>query len=282
MPTPRIQSMPTKKYPKLWLSTPTLDGRVTTEYMHAYDKLKSALFQQKINSQADFLIGNSILPAGRNLLVDRFLQSDADWILMVDSDISYQPEDILACLPHLSNAIIGLPCCKKFAKWDRVATTIRSNPDYAAADIPAILADANFAIPENGLLKSDENGLANVAWIGTGAMLTSREALMKIISKNPDSKVEVDGEARQEFFKYEVQTVHKKGTDLLQYAGEDVSFCMLAQRSGVEVKAKIDAKTGHAGFFNYRFDAGAVNRLRSPQDRINDEAAAPKRDSISG
>jgi hypothetical protein len=41
-----------------------------------------------------------------------------------------------------------------------------------------------------------------------------------------------------------------------------VSFCMLAKRSGVAVKAKIDAKTGHAGFFDYRFDAQAVSRLK--------------------
>ena len=262
MPEPRIQSVPTKKFPKLWVSTPTLDGRVSSEYMHSYDNLKSALFQQKINCKVDFLTGNSILPSARNYLVDRFLQTDADWILMVDADINYEAADILACLPHLENAIIGLPCCKKFAKWDRIAQTIRNNPDYPAKDIPAILADANFAIPESGILRTDDFGLANVEWIGTGAMLASREALEKIIAANPEDKVEVDKRPVYQFFRYEQQQIVIDGQNCTQYAGEDVSFCMLAKRSGVAVKAKIDAKTGHAGFFDYRFDAQAVSRLK--------------------
>jgi len=262
MPEPRIQSVPTKRFPKLWVSTPTLDGRVSIEYMRSYDNLKAALFQQKVNTNVDFLSGNSILPQARNYLVDRFMRSDADWILMVDSDISYEPMDIVACLPHLSDAIVGLPCCKKFAHWDRVAQTVRNNPDYPAKDIPAIMADANFAIPESGILQPDEYGLANVEWIGTGAMITSREALVKIIKANPNEKTDADKKAVHEFFKYEPFSGKIGGTDVTRYYGEDVSFCRLAKRSGLSVKAKIDAKTGHAGFIDYRFDAEAVSRLK--------------------
>lgn len=269
MQQPRIGATP-KRFPKLWVSTPTLDGRITVEYVRAYDNLKAALFQQRINTNIDFLQGNSILPAARNFLVNRFVRSDADWILMVDSDISYDPKDILACLPHLENAVIGLPCCKKFAKWDRIAETIRLNPDYSPNDIPAILADANFAIPESGILLTDEYGLANVEWIGTGAMLTSRQALEKIIAANPGEKVEIDGQAAQEFFRYESMQEEKNGVKWTRYAGEDVSFCRLAKRSGVAVKAKMDARTGHAGFFDYRFDAAAVSKLKN--------VPAPKKD----
>jgi hypothetical protein len=264
MQQPRIQSTPPSgnKFPKLWVSTPTLDGRVGTEYMRAYDNLKAALFQQRINTNVDFLSGNSILPGARNYLVNRFMESGADWLLMVDSDISYYPEDILAALPHTSNALIGLPCCKKFAKWDRIAETVRNNPDYPAKDIPAILADANFAVPESGILRTDDYGLANVEWIGTGVMLTSREALDKIVAANPGDLVECDGKPVQQFFRYESLVEEKDGKPWTRYYGEDVSFCRLAKRSGVAVKAKMDARTGHAGFFDYRFDAQAVSRLK--------------------
>ncbi len=262
MPEPRIQSAPTKRFPKLWVSTPTLDGRVSSEYMHSYDNLKSALFQQKINCKVDFLTGNSILPSARNYLVDRFLETDADWIFMVDSDINYEPGDVLACLPHLENTIVGFPCCKKFAKWDRIAETVRNNPDFAPKDIPAILSDANFSIPESGIMHTDDYGLATVDWIGTGAMLASRASLMKIIAANPEDKVEFDKRAIHQFFRYEHQQIVIDGVKCTQYAGEDVSFCRLAKKSGVEVKAKIDARTGHAGFLDYRFDAAAVSKLK--------------------
>jgi hypothetical protein len=262
MPEPRIQSVPTKKSPKLWVSTPTLDGRITIEYMRAYDNLKAALFQQRINCNVDFLPGNSILPAARNYLVHRFMESDADWILMVDSDISYDPMDILACLPHVDNAIIGLPCCKKFPKWDRVAETLRNNPEYEPKDIPAIMADANFAIPESGMLRPNEYGLADVEWIGTGVMITSKEALAKIINLNPEDKTEAAGKVVHQFFRYDAAETVLEGKNITLYSGEDVSFCRLAKRSGIEVKAKIDATTGHAGFIDYRFDASAVSKLK--------------------
>ena len=263
MPEPRIQSAPTKRFPKLWVSTPTLDGKITIDYMRAYDNLKAALFQQKNNTRVDFLPGNSVLPHASNYLVDRFMQSDADWILMVDSDISYGAADILACLPHLSDAIIGLPCCKKFPKWERVAETLRSNPEYDPEDIPAIMSDANFAIPESGILRPNDYGLADVEWIGTGAMLTSREALMKIVEFNPTDKTEANAKVVHQFFKYESFEGKLRGADVTMYYGEDVSFCRLARRAGVSVKAKIDARTGHAGFIDYRFDAAAVNRLKN-------------------
>jgi hypothetical protein len=111
-------------------------------------------------------------------------------------------------------------------------------------------------------MHTDDYGLATVDWIGTGAMLASRASLMKIIAANPEDKVEFDKRAIHQFFRYEHQQIVIDGVKCTQYAGEDVSFCRLAKKSGVEVKAKIDARTGHAGFLDYRFDAAAVSKLK--------------------
>lgn len=263
--------MPTKKYPKLMLVTPTLDGRVSAEYAQSLSNLKTVLYQNSINFTMQLHIGNSLLAGARNYLADDFLQSDADWLLMVDSDIAYRPEDVIAALPHLDNAVIGFPCSKKFSKWERVAKTLRDNPEFPAEAIPAILGDANFHLGVSDYLFPNEYGLAKVKWIGTGVMLVSRKALEKIIADNPDDKTMVNGKVIHEFFRYDMEWAEKDGVKFKDYAGEDVSFCNLARKSGVQVYAKIDALTTHAGFSYYRFDATVVALLKNVPDQMESQ-----------
>jgi hypothetical protein len=191
------------------------------------------------------------------------MQSDADWILMVDSDISYgggrhpgvstspiRHNHRLALLQEVSQMGAG---CRNSSVKSRIRPRRYSRNHV----------DANFSIPASGILRPNEYGLADVEWIGTGAMLASREALMKIVEFNPTDKTEANKKVVHQFFKYESFEGKMGASDVTMYYGEDVSFCRLARRAGVSVKAKIDARTGHAGFIDYRFDAAAVNRLKN-------------------
>lgn len=250
------------------LATPTLDGRVSAEYAQSLSGLKTALYQNKINFSMQLHIGNSLLAGARNHLVDDFLKSDADWLLMVDSDIAYRPEDVLAALPHLDNAVIGFPCSKKFVKWDRVAQTIRDNPDFPVEAIPAILGDANFHLGVSDYLFPNDYGLAKVKWIGTGVMLVSRQVLEKIMKENQEDKTMVSGKIIHEFFRYDMEWAEKDGIKFKDYSGEDVSFCNLARKSGAEVYAKLDALTTHVGFSLYRFDATVVALLKNVPNQL--------------
>lgn len=255
--------MSVKRFPKVHLVTPTLDGKVSVEYVQALQSLTAKLYSNKINLSTRFQIGNSILPAGRNWLAADFLDTDADWLLMVDSDIAYRAQDVIDSLPHLDNAIIGFPCSKKFAKWERVAETLRNNPDFPATGIPAILGDANFHLPESDHLFPNEYGLARVDWIGTGVMLVGRQTLEKIAADNPERKVMVDNKIIPEFFSYDYHPDTKDGVDFNGMTGEDVAFCNLARKSGFKVYAKIDALTTHSGFSHYQFDAAVVAQLKN-------------------
>ena len=263
--------MAAKKYPKLMLATPTLDGRVSAEYAQSLSGLKTALYQSSINFSMQLHIGNSLLAGARNHLADDFLRSEADWLLMVDSDIAYRPEDVLAALPHLEDAVIGFPCSKKFAKWDRVAKTLRDNPDFPAEGIPAILGDANFHLGVSDYLRPNDYGLAKVKWIGTGVMLVARSTLQKIMADNPDDKTMVNGKIIHEFFRYDMEWAEKDGVKFKDYAGEDVSFCNLARESGFKVYAKLDALTTHVGFSLYRFDATAVALLKNVPSQLESQ-----------
>jgi hypothetical protein len=260
--------MAEKKSFKVLLVTPTLDGKVTAEYALAATQLQSVLYSHGINFQLHLNIGNSLLASARNKLADDFLSSNADYLLMVDSDIAYRAQDVLAALPHLDDAIVAFPCSKKFTNWDRVAKTVRNNPEFPAQAISAIMGDANFHLGESDYLRPNEHGLAKVKWIGTGIMMTSRKALEKIIAAEPENKTMAHNKVIHEFFRYDMEWEEKDGVKYKGYSGEDVSFCVMARKAGVEVYAKLDALTTHSGFMTYRFDATAVAKIKKIPDDI--------------
>lgn len=250
---------------KVLVLTPTLDGRVSIEYVQSFVGLKSRLFEQRINSSIVFHKGNSILFSARNHLMQDFLESNADVALLVDSDIMYQPKDIIEALSVIDDEIIGLPCSRKFPQWKRAIEFVREHPEFDVERITSILGDANFGI-ESDTMQPDEHGLVSVPWIGTGCMLVSRKAVEKIIANNPGQYWgEKKARMLYKFFQYMYDD--KSQT----YSGEDVGFCILALQAGVPVKAKIDAKTGHAGFIEMYFDASAVNDLSVHQKEKKSE-----------
>ena len=62
-------------------------------------------------------------------MVDEFLnRSDASHLLFIDSDIHFQPEDVIAMLA-LDKDVIGGPYPKKAIKWKSIKTAITKNPD---------------------------------------------------------------------------------------------------------------------------------------------------------
>ena len=185
-----------------------------------------------------------------------FIESDADAALLVDADITYQPTDVVDALKVLGDRIIGFPCSRKFPQWERAIGFVRDNPEFPIEQITSILGDANFGI-ENDTVQPDEHGLVDVPWIGTGAMMVSRGAIQKIMDYDPTAVYYSEKKERMlyKFFNYRFDEKS------LTYSGEDVGFCMLAKEAGVELKAKIDAKTGHVGFIDMYFDAMAVSDM---------------------
>lgn len=241
---------------KLLVVTPSLDGKVSIEYVSSLVGLKSRLFENRVNCSARFHKGNSILFSARNHLMQDFIESDADAALLVDADITYQPTDVVDALKVLGDRIIGFPCSRKFPQWERAIGFVRDNPEFPIEQITSILGDANFGI-ENDTVQPDEHGLVDVPWIGTGAMMVSRGAIQKIMDYDPTAVYYSEKKERllYKFFNYRFDEKS------LTYSGEDVGFCMLAKEAGVELKAKIDAKTGHVGFIDMYFDAMAVNDM---------------------
>ncbi len=88
---------------KVLVATPTIDGRVECGHEGALIACASAhLFGSVV-----FLAGVSHITLARNLMVHGFLRSVYDWLVFIDSDISFSAADFRLLMDYPSGAAIG-------------------------------------------------------------------------------------------------------------------------------------------------------------------------------
>jgi hypothetical protein len=93
---------------KLFIATPMYGGKNDGLYMKSALDLQAFLLHHGIENRFSFLFNESLIPRARNYLVDEFLRSGYTHLLFIDSDIEFDPNDILALL-ILDKDIIGAP-----------------------------------------------------------------------------------------------------------------------------------------------------------------------------
>mgnify|MGYP000341873540 CR=1 FL=1 len=78
-----------------------------------------------------FLFNESLITRARNYLVDEFLRSDFTHLLFIDSDIHYNPQDVIAMLA-LEKDVIGGPYPKKSINWNQfeIGVAVKNNVEF--------------------------------------------------------------------------------------------------------------------------------------------------------
>jgi len=73
--------------------------------------------------QMYFLFNESLITRARNYCCDEFMRSDATHMLFIDSDIGFNPQDVIALLAlQIQNEaydVIGGPYPKKCISWEK-------------------------------------------------------------------------------------------------------------------------------------------------------------------
>ena len=104
---------------KLFVATPMYGGQCNGLYMKACLDLQGICAQYGIDVRFSFLFNESLITRARNYLVDEFLRSDCSHLLFIDSDIHFNPQDVLA-LMAIDKDVIGGPYPKKSINWRNV------------------------------------------------------------------------------------------------------------------------------------------------------------------
>ena len=137
-----IKTEELRKY-SIFVATPMYGGMNHGLYMKACLDLQGLCMQYGIQVKFSFLFNESLITRARNYLVDEFLhRSDCTHLLFIDSDINFNPQDVIAMLA-LDKDVIGGPYPKKSMNWGNIAHAARNHPDLDPKELEQLALPAH-------------------------------------------------------------------------------------------------------------------------------------------
>ncbi len=160
---------------KLFIATPMYGGMAHGLYIKSSLDLQTTMNKYGIETKFSFLFNESLITRARNYLVDEFLRSDHTHLLFIDSDIHYNPQDVLACMA-LDKDVIGGPYPKKSINWSNVAQAARSQPNMEPRELEQLVGEYVFNVVK-GTSSFQVTDPLEVLEIGTGFMMVKRNQI---------------------------------------------------------------------------------------------------------
>lgn len=164
---------------KLFLATPMYGGNCSGFYTKSVADLTAKFAKLNIPLQLYYLFNESLITRARNYCVDEFLRTDATHMLFIDSDIGFNPDDVIALLGLQTDDspydVIGGPYPKKCISWEKIIAAC--NKGVADAD-PNILENfvGDYVFnPKSGQAEIRLDEPVEVREMGTGFMMIRRK-----------------------------------------------------------------------------------------------------------
>lgn len=244
---------------KLFIATPCYGGMATGLYQKSSLDLKTLLMKYNVDCQFSFLFNESLITRARNYLADEFLRSGMTHLLFIDSDIGFDPQDVLALLA-LDKDIIGAPYPKKSINWKAIVNAIKNNPNIEVSQLEKLIGDYVFN-PVPGTTSFDVNEPLEVLEIGTGFMMIKRDVFTKMAEEYPHTRYRPDhiGQANFDGSRY----IHAFFDTCIdpeshRYLSEDYKFCQDWRAIGGQIWLCPWMKTTHIGTYGFQGDMQAI------------------------
>jgi len=242
---------------KLFVATPMYGGQCAGMFARSVADLSAICAQHGIPLQFYFLFNESLITRARNYCVDEFIRSGAEHLMFIDSDIGFNPQDVIALMALQAQEpekydIIGGPYPKKCISWEKIKLAV----DKGIADTdPNVLEKfvGDFVFNPKGNQQSIAIGEpCEVLEIGTGFMMVSKQAMKKFCDFYPQYMYKPDHVRTEHFdgtreimmaFQAEVDPKSKR------YLSEDYWFCQKAQDAGLKTWFCPWMKMQHVGTY---------------------------------
>ena len=282
---------------KLFVATPMYGGQCLGMYAKAALDLQTLCAHYRMDCRFSFIFNESLITRARNYLVDEFLRSGFTHLMFIDSDIHFNPNDVIALLA-LDKDIIGGPYPKKSIKWSAVVEAYKKNPNIPISELEKVVGDFVFN-PAPGTNRFNIQEPIEVLEIGTGFMMVKREVFEKFESQYPELRYKPDhvGQAnfdgsrhihaffdtvidskpanfKNEFKKFIEKNPAATHDDVLKflesdesslqrwyserYLSEDYMFCQWWRNIGGKIWLCPWMKTHHVGTYAFTGDMAAV------------------------
>ena len=241
---------------KLFLATPMYGGNCVGMYTRAVADLAAICAKYQIPLQLYFLFNESLITRARNYCADEFLRSDATHMLFLDSDIGFNPQDVLAMLAIQDDEseydVIGAPYPKKCISWEKVKQAVdKGIADEDPNRLEKFVGDYVFN-PKGGQKEIPIGEPVEVMEIGTGFMMIRRKTFDKYKEVFPNLHYKPDHIRTEAFdgsreimayFDCIIDPVSKR------YLSEDYMFCYNVQKAGMKVWFCPWMQTQHVGTY---------------------------------
>ena len=227
---------------KLFLAVPMYGGACMGMFAKSVADLTAMFAANGLELRSYFLFNESLITRARNYCVDEFMRSDCTHMLFIDSDIGFDPRDIVAMMALQSDEsdydVLAGPYPKKTISWEKIKLAV----DKGIADtdpnvLEKFVGDYVFNPKSgNGTIRIDEP--VEVSEVGTGFMMTRRSAFEKFRDAYPQYHYKPD----------HVRTEHFDGSreimaffdciidpESKRYLSEDYMFCYNVQKIGLQV-----------------------------------------------
>ena len=216
----------------LFIGLPAYDFKVSLKLAVSLARFAQMAPQHGIDINIGSICGCSVVSRARNLLVKDMLDAGSDYLMFIDSDINFEPEDILRLMAWAQDTKKGI-----VAGVPRVRDV---NKTY--------IADLDH--DENGDLTMNGMGLVRAKRVATAFMMIQRSVITDMMTAHPDWNY-LDKRCEKEVPALFDFKLTEEG-----YIGEDFLFCDRARELGYEVWIDPTISLGHMGVQEYTGNFG--------------------------
>lgn len=227
---------------RLFLATPMYGGQCAGMFARSVADLAGLCTHYGISLQFYFLFNESLITRARNYCVDEFMRSNQTHMMFIDSDIGFNPNDVLALMALQDDEspydVIAGPYPKKCISWEKIKLAVdKGFADENPNNLEKYVGDYVFN-PKHGTQSIPIGEPVEVLEAGTGFMMIRKSTFTKYKEAFPNLSYKPDHVRTEHFdgsreihayFDCIIDPVSKR------YLSEDYMFCYNVQKMGGQV-----------------------------------------------
>lgn len=230
---------------KVLVATPMYGGVCYGGYLQSLSALASVAFKFNIEVSHIFVQNESLITRARNFLAHEFLKSDADFLLFIDADHRFHPEDILKMVLCDMDVLCAIPPKKHLNLQSMIQAGANgaNEPEFFSGDFVV-------GIDPEQVSEISVNEPFEIVHGGTGIMLIKRKVFEALKEHRPwyipnnTSRDLLSNEKVFEFFFTEI-------VDNILLS-EDYAFCRAWRNLGGKIYAAPWVRVTHIGTYEFR------------------------------
>ena len=246
---------------KLFVATPMYGGQCHGMYTKSTADLAKLTSHYGIETKFFYLFNESLITRARNYCVDEFVRSDYTHLMFIDSDIGFDPNDVLTMLalmdtenPENDKHIMCGPYPKKTIAWEKIKKAVdKGFADDNPGNLEKYVGDYVFN-PASGQSQIRLDEPVKVLEGGTGFMMITKHAFQEFEKAYPDYSYPPDHvrtknfDGSREIMMYFQALIDPKSK---RYLSEDYMFCQWMREVGVDTWLCPWMKLLHTGSYTF-------------------------------